>query len=285
MHVGLSIMKRAILAAVGLVGLGPAAWAAGEAVQYRYEYAYPPQPHIMGVAPVAVQPQAPAVQGPSLFAPTSAYSWTGFYAGLQGGYGFGEDETRLNFAGAPLPLPVSTRFETDGFVGGAHAGFNTQFGMIVAGIEGDLEFSDVSGQLTLSQASIPVSASASTQFNWQGSIRARVGIALHRTLIYATGGLAYANIDNVYAVTLPAPNVLGIAGGTYSETGANKDHWGWTVGGGIEDNFWGNLTARIEYRYTQFERYENASRYLANGGSASQEPHVHAFRIGASYKY
>jgi hypothetical protein len=69
-----------------------------------------------------------------------------------------------------------------------------------------------------------------------------VGIALHRTLIYATGGLAYANIDNVYAVTLPAPNVLGIAGGTYSETGANKDHWGWTVGGGIEDNFWGNLT-------------------------------------------
>jgi outer membrane immunogenic protein len=278
-------VKQAILSVVALAVLTPAALAAGEPVQYRYEYAYPPQPHVMALPPVTVQPQPPIVQEPSLFAPTSAYSWTGFYAGLQVGYGFGEDETRLSFAGAAIPLPVSTRFEADGFLGGAHAGFNAQLGMVVAGLEGDLEFSDVSGMLTLAQAGIPYSASAKTQFNWQGSLRARLGIAVHRSLIYVTGGLAYANIDNVYSVRLPTPNILGIPGGTYSETGADKDHWGWTVGGGVEDNFWGNLTARIEYRYTQFERYENASRYLANGGSASQEPHVHTFRIGASYKY
>jgi hypothetical protein len=82
--------------------------------------------------------------------------------------------------------------------------------MLVAGLEGDVEFSDVGGKFTLQQAGIPYSASTATNFNWQGSIRARVGVAVDRFMIYATGGLAYANIDNVYSVTLPSPNLLGL---------------------------------------------------------------------------
>lgn len=214
---------------------------------------------------------------PSLFTTTSAFTWTGFYLGIQAGYASGEDRSRLLFAGTPVALPVSTRYDIDGPVLGVHAGYNTQFGMFVVGAEGDLELSAVEGTLTVAPAGVPIGVAARTSVNWQGSVRARMGVAMDRLLVYGTGGFVYADIDNTFGLAVPA--------GTFSETAQDTDRFGWTVGGGIEYAFFGNVTTRAEYRYTSFGRYEIPPRVLLTGLSAGQEPNFHTFRLGLSYKY
>lgn len=213
------------------------------------------------------------------------FTWTGFYVGAQVGYAWGEDETALFFGGAPVDLGgFATDSEPDGFVGGVHVGYNYQMGSVVVGIEGDLEGAGIDGELSATDAALPgYAASVSSEINFQGSIRARVGVALDRALVYATGGLAFANIENTYAATLPAGNVFGLPAGTYSES-FDDTQWGWTIGAGVEYAITNNLTARVEYRYTRFDSYDNSTALIA-GGAAEQEPEFHTVRAGVSYKF
>lgn len=51
------------------------------------------------------------------------YSWTGFYAGLQGGYAWGDSRVRIGSAGGAF-APVSFRVGEDSAFGGAHAGLD-----------------------------------------------------------------------------------------------------------------------------------------------------------------
>jgi len=214
---------------------------------------------------------------PSLFTTTSAFTWMGFYLGIQAGYASGEDRSRLLFAGTPVALPVSTRYDIDGAVAGVHTGYNVQLGMFVLGAEGDLELSAIEGSFAANPAGVPIGVAARTNVNWQSSVRARVGVAMDRLLVYGTGGFVYAEIDNAFALSVPA--------GTFSETAQDTDRFGWTVGGGVEYAFFGNVTTRAEYRYTSFGRYEIPPRVLLTGLSAAQEPNFHTFRLGLSYKY
>jgi outer membrane immunogenic protein len=47
-----------------------------------------------------------------------------------------------------------------------------------------------------------------------------------------------------------------------------------------------NWTARVEYRYTNFSEYKNNSTLLTAAGSTSrQDPDLHTFRIGGSYRF
>lgn len=230
----------------------------------------------------AVAPVAPIVAVP-------VFTWTGFYVGVQAGYAFGQDKTTLFVGGVPLNLGaigVDTSYDTDGFVGGVHAGYNVQFGAFVAGVEGDLEYANVKGSRTLADALLApgYSATASTEIGFQGSLRARLGFALDRAMIYATGGLAFANVEHNYGVTLPAGNVFGVPAGSYSER-ADETRWGYTLGAGVEYAFTSNLTARIEYRYTNLDSYNNVSTFLSPGDHARQEPDFHAVRAGVSYKF
>ncbi|HEV2604788.1 MAG TPA: hypothetical protein VGU24_14100 [Microvirga sp.] len=140
---------------------------------------------------------------PSLFTTTSAFTWSGFYLGIQAGYASGEDRSRLLFAGTPVALPVSTRYDIDGAVAGVHTGYNVQLGMFVLGAEGDLELSAIEGSFAANSAGVPIGVAARTNVNWQSSVRARVGVAMDRLLVYGTGGFVYAEIDNAFALSAP----------------------------------------------------------------------------------
>jgi outer membrane immunogenic protein len=251
-------MKKFLLSATALIALT----AAASAADLPSRYAAP--------APIAAVP---------------LFTWTGFYVGAQAGYAWGEDETSLFFDGVAVDLGgIATDFDSDGFVGGVHAGYNYQIGSFVVGVEADIEAAGIEGDLTVTDAALPgYAASVSSEINFQGSLRARLGVAFDRALIYATGGLAFANIENTYSATLPAGNVLGVPAGTYSES-FDDTEWGWTIGAGVEYAFTNNLTARLEYRYTQFDDVENASD-LVPGGSAEQDPEFHTVRVGLSYKF
>ena len=93
--------------------------------------------------------------------------------------------------------------DEDGFTVGGHVGYNFQFGAFVVGAEADIEWVDVGrwpqhhGEPSR-PCGVPVeqfTVSLGSDLEFIGSLRARLGWAWDRALIYATGGLAYASFD------------------------------------------------------------------------------------------
>ncbi|MGG6897623.1 outer membrane protein [Rhizobium sp. BR 315] len=96
----------------------------------------------------------------------SAYDWSGFYLGAQGGYVWNKG------------TGLGTGRNLDDGTAGVHAGYNFQSGNIVYGIENDFNYS--------------FKDKKETNLEWDASGRARVGYALDRTLFFATAGVAAA---------------------------------------------------------------------------------------------
>jgi outer membrane immunogenic protein len=225
-------------------------------------------------------------RGPDLFSPAPVTTWTGFYAGAQVGYGWGSDQTEITVAGFPFSF-VGPDHDTSGPLGGIHAGYNFQQGQFVFGLEGDLELANVEGTVALtgSGAFAGFGLRSRTSVDFQGSLRGRVGFALFdRLMLYGTAGLAVANIENAYGAILPAGNVFGTPAGITTAT-FDETRWGWTVGAGVEYALMSNWTARLEYRYSNFADYQNATTLLAAGSVSRQDPDMHALRIGGSYRF
>ena len=152
--------------------------------------------------------------------PVPYYNWTGFYVGINGGGAWGRSS--YDFPGAP-----TGNFNTNGWLGGATAGYNYQMGQLVLGVEGDIDWANVKGSTTCLGGAF----SCQTQNDWLGTARGRVGYAFDRFLPYLTGGLAVGDIK---------ASVPGIGSQTNTQAG-------WTVGGGVEMALVGNLSAKVEY--------------------------------------
>jgi len=165
-------------------------------------------------------PQQPYVKAP-LYNPV--FSWTGFYLGLNGGGGWGRSSWDRT---GDLDL-------SGGVIGGT-AGFNWQTGQVVFGIEGDVDWSGVSGT---SSAFCP--GGCTTRNDWLGTARGRLGYSFDRFLPYVTGGLAAGDIRT---------STLGFAGAT-------QTNLGWTLGAGMEVAIVGNWSAKAEYLHVDLGNF------------------------------
>jgi outer membrane immunogenic protein len=183
--------------------------------------------HILGASAVALlvgvggataaDIYAPPPVAEVIYTPAPAFSWTGGYVGGLLGYEWGDAHVRK---GGPSLDP-------DGWMGGIYGGYNFQTSNVfVVGLETDFTFSGAGDKVN----------GFSVDNNWNGTLRARAGIAIDRFLMYGTGGLAVGNIS----VDVP---------GGKTDTGT---HAGWTVGAGIEAAFTNNIIGRLEYRYTDY---------------------------------
>jgi outer membrane immunogenic protein len=97
-------------------------------------------------------------------------------------------------------------------------------------------------------------------------------------LFYATGGLAYGQVDS------HSPLV--------GATTANNINAGWTVGGGVEGAIGGNWTAKIEYLYVDLGRVSGTftTGVAALGGgtllsSFNSRITDNIVRAGVNYKF
>jgi outer membrane immunogenic protein len=230
-------------------------------------------------------------------------NWTGPQVGGSGGGSFGSP---FSFAepGAHLcpgsglgpvsPPCFETPFQFSGqpWSGtvGVFAGYNAQFGNLVAGVEGDAAWKRISISQTLLVPSTTVGATedggsitrsetftGSMTQRWDGSLRLRAGtLVTPWTLAYGTAGGAVGSVCSSfsYAATLTspgiperpiftAPNALvmgslvtqGVPGFTTSAVGADngcETRIGYTVGAGVETAIalGYNSKLRFEYRYT-----------------------------------
>ena len=161
-------------------------------------------------------------------------TWTGFYVGLQAGYGWETDPT-YTFGGAS-----SVGFGTKGFVGGATVGYNWQTGPLVLGVEGDLSFADVKGSAFTSGIIAPCGVQGCTaKLDWFGTGRLRAGYAMNNWMPYVTGGVAVGGIKGSAD--------LGACGA--ATCGFDETRWGYALGGGLEYQFARNWSAKAEYLY------------------------------------
>lgn len=192
--------------------------------------------------------------------------WTGFYGGIQAGYGWGTTDATthaLNGAGSE-----TFNYGTSGGLFGAHLGYNWQSSNFVLGLESDLEMSSIKGSGIGNWGGGHV-----TNFDWLGSLRARAGISTGSTLFYVTGGLAYGGVT-----------VERSAGAGFTPfTGTSDWKAGWTLGAGIEHAFTRSISARIEYRYTDLGQitYTNPAANLTDTSDLSHS----AIRAGLSFKF
>ena len=126
--------------------------------------------------------------------------------------------------------------------------------------------------------------SVETYNNWRASIRGRIGYARGHALLYATVGAAWANFQNLHNfASIPNPNsnfpfppVLPSDESAYTPVG-------WTVGAGLEYAVMGNLSARVEYRYSDFGslRINSWAPTVTYTDKASD----HTLRVGLSYRF
>ena len=204
--------------------------------------------------------------------------WNGFYVGAQVGYQWGNDHTAEFATATGLPTGFNRSFDGNGVVGGLHAGYNFQTGPLVFGVEGDVEGSGAGGGFTLPAAvaagCMGAAAGNGTDFDsrWQASLRGRLGYAFGPTLLYVTGGAAFADLN--YAYFTPAVRE------SFRTTEA-----GWTVGTGLEFAFTPAWSTRLEYRYTDFGRLTNASAVAFPGSTFQHDPNFHTIRLGVSYRF
>ncbi len=195
------------------------------------------------------RPQAMPAKAPMYMAPV--YNWTGMYAGINAGYGWGRSNFNNAFGG-------TGSFDVDGAVVGGTIGYNWQAGQTVFGLEGDVAWSGIKGSTS---AGICAIGSCETRNNWLGTVRGRIGYAFDRVMPFVTGGLAVGDIE---------ASALG-----FSET---KTKAGWTLGGGVEVALAGPWTAKAEYLYVDL-----GNRSFAGGTNV--DFHTNVVRGGLNYRF
>ncbi len=207
------------------------------------------------LAPAPVEPEAPVVL---------PFSWTGFYAGANVGYAFGGQD-RVGIRNPDFIGDIG-KLNPKGFLGGLQVGYNYQFDNIVVGLEADFQGAQIKDSVNGSIDGTP--GHARSDIKWYGTLRPRLGYAYDRFLIYATGGLAYGNIE--YKLRFDD------AGFKSTDTRV-----GWTAGAGLEYAFTDNLSGRIEYQYVDFGSHKIHGAGLTTDAS----PNFHAVRLGVNYKF
>jgi outer membrane immunogenic protein len=196
----------------------------------------------------------PVVKAPVMVA---AYSWTGFYIGVHGGYGWANGDVGIGITdptgiaqavAAAGGFPVSYSFDRDGYVAGGQIGYNQQMGQWLWGVEADISATGIRGSQsvllpTCAICTLPNASSASQDMDWFGTVRGRLGFVASNWLFFGTGGLAYGHVKYAYSQTnVPFGGGVNIAGS------ASEVEVGWTLGAGVEYG-WGPWSAKAEYLY------------------------------------
>jgi outer membrane immunogenic protein len=199
---------------------------------------------------------------PVIYAP--AFTWTGFYVGVNAGGAWTSTSGHLNFFGfggntgaavagfQGLPLLNNNNNNNGNFTGGLQAGYNYQIGSFVIGAETDINYlgsnsnksgfgqfyyGDPLGPLVggaVGGANDPYSGfyrvNASKNNNhYFGTVRARLGYAVDRALFFVTGGLAYGGGNGAsgsvsYWAVPLAVGPVGAPNAFYASNGTNNSN-------------------------------------------------------------
>lgn len=195
-------------------------------------------------------------------AAAARYPWTGGYVGVNGMYASADVKSFDAFF-AP---GQRSKGSPDGGFAGIQGGYNWQVAANwLLGFETDNSF----GKIKDDSATVPSDTAVHFKVDDIGTIRGRLGVVADRTLIYGTGGLAYAHVNFI-------ENGAGGIG-----MGLDAYRVGWTIGGGIEYALDPNWTAKVEYLYADL-----GTQHLndANGNPRSVDMTMNTVKLGVNYR-
>jgi outer membrane immunogenic protein len=202
-------MKKFLLGTVGLVALGLAAPASAADLAAR-PYTKAPPPMIAAM-----------------------YDWSGFYIGLNGGWG----SSRKCWDAVPASIFIGPEgcHDATGGVAGGQIGYRWQASSWVFGLEAQGDWANLRGSNISALSPAFTNRSRIDAF---GLFTGQVGYAWNNVLLYVKGGAAVT--ADRFDVTTTVGNVLAA-----TSTGDNR--WGGTVGAGLEYSFAPNWSAAVEY--------------------------------------
>jgi outer membrane immunogenic protein len=236
------------------------------------------------------------LKAPKAPSAATAYDWTGFYIGGNGGYAWGlgtdpaisySDTSGTGYAayvasgGFPTPS-----IKPEGGFGGGQIGYNWQIKNWLLGIEADIEGGEISASAsrTLSPAvgAVVGTSTVDHSLKWFGTVRGRMGYAANNWLLYGTGGLIYGRVKSTLTQSSPA-------NGYFATNTVSSTKTGWTAGGGIEWGFAGHWTAKLEYLYYDLGRDSVTVRgvgvFTGIVYTAEQQTAGQLLRAGLSYRF
>lgn len=208
-------------------------------------------------------PYGPPPRAEPIYEPArerGAFNWQGLYFGGNAGYGWGNSNSAF-YDGAG---GGSGSLDPSGWFGGAQIGYNAQFNWLVLGLEADWQGADIGDSSTLSGGF----SNVTTDINWFSTVRGRIGYAAGPTLIYFTGGWAFADLSQ--SVNSPVVSM-------------SKDsvESGYTIGGGVEWQFAPNWSLKTEYLYVDLGDQTLSSP----AGTYTTETDFHTVRAGINYHF
>ncbi len=212
------------------------------------------------------------------------YNWTGFYIGIEGGWGSGHSDQSdpgipctllgtcvVPTGGGPAAAADGSYSVRGGLVGGT-GGYNWQAAAPwVFGLEGDYSWASIEGSSAICGLGSGFPHGCGTRLDSLGTFRGRLGYAvgpMANWLLYVTGGLAVGSVH--------AWDDLFSASGTDFRTG-------WTAGGGVEAAIARNWSIKVEYL-----RADLGSAHLfdvAPGVPETVSFKTNIIRAGVNYKF
>jgi outer membrane immunogenic protein len=207
-------MKKVLLGTLALVGLGIAAPASAADLAAR-PYTRSPAPMIAAV-----------------------YDWSGFYSGLNGGYG--SSRKCWDLVNSNGTFGAEGCHDASGGTAGGQIGYRWQASSWVFGLEAQGNWADFKGSNTNRILPLNLTAAPITDRSRVGAFglfTGQIGYAWDNALLYAKGGAA---------VTGDKYSTTNVATGLTIDR-ADETRWGGAIGGGIEFGFAPNWSVGLEY--------------------------------------
>ena len=244
-------MKKSLLCVVGLLTLG---------------------------ATVAAADELPNRPSAFILGTTSFLPWTGFYLGVNGGYGWADSSVNYSpndaasvagtggvAADKGTALP-STDFLLLGGTAGGQVGYDWQINPLwLAGVAADFQWADFAsgGSVAFRLGNVGATNAVTTQaVDSFGTVRVRLGVLpVNSLLVYGTAGLAFGRLSENMTIQNPLTTGTGsvssggfsyscTAGGPACFAGTSSStQFGWSGGLGTEFRITNNISFLSELLY------------------------------------
>ena len=180
------------------------------------------------------------------------YTWTGFYVGINGGGGWGSSQ-----------WDAVNSFDVSGGLIGGTVGYNWQFGQVVVGAEGDIDWSGIKGD---DHGAVPRRMRDAQQM---ARHRPRAAGLCLRPLSALLHRWSRAWRHQRHPPVLPGGSITNV---------------GWTVGAGLEVGLVSNVSVKAEYLFVDLGNFNcGLNCALAPSGNVSFTTSV--FRAGANVRF
>jgi outer membrane immunogenic protein len=205
----------------------------------------------------------PSKKAPVL-APAPVFSWAGLYVG--GSVGYAHQSTRVS-ANTNLQGNPGSTVSGASAIAGVDIGYNLQDGSLVYGVEADVSALHASGSSFFGGKYF-----RKAKLTGLSTLRARVGYAFDRVLVYGTGGFALGQLKDSSGETNVSARTANIS----------TVRAGWTLGGGIEYAYTAKWTVRAEGLYVNLGQTHATD--AGNRGYGFKTTASIA-RVGLNYKF